>query len=61
MKTNSDSGDYTYPSVRFVPAVPDSLPPLTGPEKLQIQIDELEKRILHLEKIVHLMLNPEGE
>ena len=58
MKQHSDSGDYTYQQ-QPQPLRQFDIQP--WPEKAQAQLDELEKRIRHLEKIIHLMLNPEGE
>lgn len=60
--SNSDSGDYTHPGpVRFVPAAPMIAPPLTGPERMQAEIDELHKRIRHLEAAVRTLMNQDGE
>ena len=56
---HSDSGDYTYPSVRFVPAQPVTLPPLTDPERMQAEIDELRKDIKHLKLSVQRLSNGE--
>ena len=57
MKTHVDGDDYTYPAVRFVPAEP--LRKFDIAPDAQERMDELEERIKRLEKIVHLMLNPE--
>jgi hypothetical protein len=60
MKTHSDSGDYTfeYPSsIRYVPAEPVRRFDIA--DDVQTRMDALEERIRHLEKIVHLMINPE--
>lgn len=57
MKTHVDGDDYTYPSVRYVPAEPLRQFDITP--DAQARMDKLEKRIRHLEKIIHLMLNPE--
>jgi len=57
MKTHVDGDDYTYPAIRFVPAEP--LRQFDVTPDAQTRMDELEKRIWKLEKIIHLMLNPE--
>ena len=58
MKTHSDSGDYTYTlTPAKEPLRKFDIQP--WPEKAQARMDELEKRIRHLEVIVHMMLNPE--
>ena len=60
--SNSDSNDYASPGpVRFVPAAPPHSAPMTGPELMQVEINELRKRIVHLEACVHTLMNQDGE
>lgn len=56
----SDSEEYIYQSVRLVPAQRVTLPPQTGPERMQAEIDALRKDIEHLKLAVHRLLN-QGE
>lgn len=51
--------DYEYVWPPFALDVPAK--PMTGPERMQAEIDELWKRVKHLELIVHRLLNQEGE
>ena len=59
MKTHVDGDDYTtYPLPKEPLRKFDIAPP---PSRAQTEIDDLKQRVRHLEKIVHMMLNPEGE
>ena len=60
---NSDSGDYTYPGqVRLVPAEPNRQFEVTPfPARAQAEVDDLRKRVAHLEACVHRLMNQDGE
>jgi hypothetical protein len=59
MKTHVDGDDYTYSSVRYVPAQTGALPLMTELEKMQSEIDALRKDVEHLKLAVHRLLNPD--